>query len=197
MNIDLQERCNMTKTAKKQIAVALLGLLLTACGGGGGSSDTNSTTQTSVQSSLNSEESISTLGSDQTVDIMNQTESLLPTMTGAGDSSSTAETIEENEPQTIQGNAKPIAYAGEDKSTKVNVALHIEGMGTDSDGEIVAYEWKIGERVLASTVSFDYTPKEEDALPTAGARVDTLVLTVTDDAGMTNKDMVNITVLAE
>lgn len=86
----------------------------------------------------------------------------------------------------IEGNQPPVANAGDDKSVTVNQSITLTGSGTDSDGSITSYEWKKDNTVLATTASFDYTPK------TVGT--DTLTLTVTDDEGSQTSDSVVITV---
>ncbi len=55
-------------------------------------------------------------------------------------------------------NLTPIANAGEDKTVDVNQSITITGSGTDSDGSIQSYTWKIGSNILATTASFSYTP---------------------------------------
>ncbi|WP_223892521.1 PKD domain-containing protein, partial [Sulfurovum sp. TSL6] len=85
-------------------------------------------------------------------------------------------------------NIPPIADAGADQNVEVNQSITITGSGTDSDGNITAYEWKKGTTILATTASFSYTPD------TVGT--DTLTLTVTDDDGATATDSMNVTVTA-
>jgi len=84
-------------------------------------------------------------------------------------------------------NNPPLANAGEDKSVVLGESISIEGSAVDSDGSIVSYEWKKGEEVLATTVSFIYTPTTEG--------IDTLTLSVTDDDGVTHSDSMIVTVL--
>ena len=89
---------------------------------------------------------------------------------------------------TAVPNELPTANAGEDASLEVNQVLTLTGSGTDTDGSIVAYEWKEGATVLADTASFDYTAVNEGT--------HTLTLTVTDNDGATANDTMNITVTA-
>ena len=85
-------------------------------------------------------------------------------------------------------NQPPVANAGVDKSVTVNQAINLVGTGTDSDGSIVAYEWKEGVTTLSNSASFDYTPT------TVGEH--NLTLTVTDDDGAVGSDGVTIEVLS-
>ena len=81
-------------------------------------------------------------------------------------------------------NQAPVADAGEDKTTEVNQGITISGSGTDSDGSIVAYEWKEGNMVLSTESEFDYIPTERG--------VHVLTLTVTDDDGAKGSDVVRV-----
>ncbi len=83
-------------------------------------------------------------------------------------------------------NNTPTVNAGEDKSVKINETITITGTASDSDGSIVAYEWREGSKVLADTATFDY-------LPTVAGN-HTLTLTVTDDDGVTASDSIVVTV---
>ena len=83
-------------------------------------------------------------------------------------------------------NTTPTVNAGVDKSAKINETITIRGTASDSDGSIVAYEWREGSKVLADTATFDY-------LPTVAGN-HTLTLTVTDDDGVTASDSVVVTV---
>ncbi len=84
-------------------------------------------------------------------------------------------------------NKIPIANAGEDKSVTINNSIILYGSGTDSDGNIISYEWKKGSEILGTDAILNY-------IPTKIGR-DTLTLTVTDNDGATNSDNVIITVL--
>lgn len=93
---------------------------------------------------------------------------------------------EENYPGSSD-NQPPTANAGKDKSlSAANMSIEINGSGIDSDGEIVSYEWKEGNTILATTASFTYTPT------TTGEHI--LTLTVRDNKGATASDTVVITV---
>ncbi len=85
-------------------------------------------------------------------------------------------------------NQVPTANAGADKNVEVNTAVNIIGSGTDSDGTIVSYVWKKGNTILASTVSFEYTP--------TAVGTDTLTLIITDDDGASASDSMNVIVEA-
>jgi hypothetical protein len=82
-------------------------------------------------------------------------------------------------------NQPPLANAGVNRSVEVNHSVRLTGSGSDSDGNIVAYEWKEGNNVLADTAAFTY-------IPTAlGGH--TLTFTVTDDDGLQHSDTVVVT----
>ncbi|MCU7939527.1 MAG: hypothetical protein KZQ64_01620 [gamma proteobacterium symbiont of Bathyaustriella thionipta] len=85
-------------------------------------------------------------------------------------------------------NSAPTADAGADRSTEVNKPVAITGTASDSDGTVVAYEWKKNTTILASVDSFSYTPTI--------AGTDVLTLTVTDDDGAKHSDSMNVTVTA-
>ena len=85
----------------------------------------------------------------------------------------------------------PIAQAGEDQSVMTGSEVILAGSGTDSDGEIVQYQWTqtSGDAVTISQAdqaqaSF-YAPQTEQTL--------TFELTVTDNDGNTASDTVAIT----
>ena len=86
-------------------------------------------------------------------------------------------------------NKAPIVNAGADITVKVNQPITLTGTATDSDGIIVSYEWKKGSEVLATTLSFSYTPTE--------VGTDVLTLVVVDDDGDSGSDSVSITVEEE
>ena len=105
-------------------------------------------------------------------------------------------TTTRNEPETTEAsqteevaNKSPIANAGVDMSVTVNESVTITGSASDSDGTISTIEWKKGNEVLATTLSFEYIATE--------VGTDTLTLTVTDDDGATASDSVTITVKEE
>lgn len=80
----------------------------------------------------------------------------------------------------------PTAYAGPDQTVQVNEIVTITGTGTDTDGTIISYEWKYGATVVATTASFEFTPR------TVGTA--TLTLTVTDNDYLKGTDSMNLTV---
>lgn len=86
-------------------------------------------------------------------------------------------------------NHAPIIDAGEDKIVIVNQTITLTGDATDSDGEIVSYEWRRGEDTLSDNKSFNYLPTK--------IGVDTLTFIVTDDDGDSSKDTIKITVKTE
>lgn len=93
------------------------------------------------------------------------------------------------ESEVISADKTPIANAGTDKSVIMGNSINIIGSGLDSDGIITKYEWKKGEVILSNMASFTYTP---DSLGT-----DILILTVTDNEGITNSDSMKVIVTSE
>ena len=84
-------------------------------------------------------------------------------------------------------NNVPTANAGSDVSVEVNMPITLTGSASsDSDGSIVAYEWKEGSTVLSTAMSFDYTPTTVET--------HTILLTVTDDDSAIGTDEVVVTV---
>ena len=90
------------------------------------------------------------------------------------------------ENESISGNQPPLVNAGKDRSTRINQGITLEGSASDSDGEIIAYEWTKENKILATTLTFEY-------LPTV-IGTDKLRLRVTDNDGATNSDSILITV---
>jgi len=83
-------------------------------------------------------------------------------------------------------NKAPIVNAGEDKTVTVNSSVTITGIAVDSDGTIATVEWKKGNEVLATTLSFSYTPTK--------VGTDVLTLVVVDEDGESASDSVNVVV---
>ncbi len=82
-------------------------------------------------------------------------------------------------------NALPIADAGADQAKNFGEEVTLDASGSsDSDGTISSYEWKEGETVLSTAVSFTKNNF------TAG--VHTITLAVTDDDGATDADTVDV-----
>ena len=170
-------------------------LLIVACGGesSSASNEKNETIIATVNPSTTLSSDVeSNLTTDTTTPTLSsETEELLPQPSTIGaDSSQNTNEIENN----IEVN-QPIADAGADTSTTVNQAITLTGTVTNVGTESLSYRWTKGTTVLATTASFDYTPKEEDALPTAGHRIDVLTFTVSTANGDSYSDSVNVTVL--
>ena len=85
-------------------------------------------------------------------------------------------------------NKIPTVNAGDDKTVEVGGTITITGIESDEDGNetIASRKWMEGATELATTVSFDYTPT------VAGQH--RLTFTVTDNAGATASDDMNVTV---
>jgi len=86
-------------------------------------------------------------------------------------------------------NIAPVANAGEDMFVAEGVSVTLNAsLSSDSDGNIVAYEWMEGTTLLSNDVSFskfDFSVGEH-----------TIVLSVTDDGGSVSSDSVVITIEA-
>lgn len=90
---------------------------------------------------------------------------------------------------TSMPNQNPVANAGNNKTVEVGSVIQIVGSASDSDGSISAYQWSIGETVLAITPTFIYTPSEVGTVR--------LTLTVIDNDGGTASDTVDVVVTEE
>ncbi len=87
-------------------------------------------------------------------------------------------------------NLSPLAKAGTNLSIKFGENVTLDASkSTDSDGEIVAYEWKEENKLLSNSSSFS---KKDFSV---GKH--TITLTVTDNDGATDKDIVTVTVAKE
>jgi hypothetical protein len=83
-------------------------------------------------------------------------------------------------------NQSPIVNAGTNKSVEVNKIITLVGTASDSDGNIISYEWTKGSDILANSLSFEYRPTV--------VGTDKLTLSVTDNDGDISKDSVDIVV---
>ena len=81
-------------------------------------------------------------------------------------------------------NDAPTVNAGVDKKIRVGHDIWISGSANDSDGDIVKYEWKKGNKILSNAQSFRYTPT------TVGNHE--LTLSVTDNENAKSSDSVVI-----
>ena len=81
---------------------------------------------------------------------------------------------------TDVGNKAPVANAGDDKNTTVGTPIKIEGSGTDSDGQIVDYEWREEKTLISGLKNFSHVFSKDGN--------HTLTLIVLDDDGKTGKD---------
>jgi len=83
-------------------------------------------------------------------------------------------------------NQAPTANAGTDKTIIAGSRESITGVGSDSDGTVVSYEWKEGNNSLSSTATVSLSGLS------IGTHV--LTLTVTDNNGNTGTDTVTVIV---
>ena len=96
--------------------------------------------------------------------------------------------VDDTPPPPSTGNTPPTADAGPDRTVQVNTPVTIVGKASDSDGSIVAYEWKkqSNGQILSRSATLNFTP--------TGTRTKTLVFTVTDDQGAKASDSMILTV---
>ena len=109
---------------------------------------------------------------------------------GTKSTDSVVVTVNATPPPPPPENIPPVADAGIDQWVIVGDTVILDGSGsTDADGDIVAYEWKMGEVGLEddNVSTFFFTSE-------FGAGSYIFTLTVTDDKGATATDDVNITV---
>jgi len=83
-------------------------------------------------------------------------------------------------------NQAPTVNAGEDRTATINESIKLTANAKDSDGSISTYEWKEGDKLLATTASFEYRAT------TVGKHL--LTLTVVDNDGAVTKDTLVIIV---
>lgn len=93
---------------------------------------------------------------------------------------------------TVLANQGPTADAGADQTvtdsdSTGSEVVTLNGIGTDSDGSIVAYEWKQQSTFIGNTASIS---------PDLSVGTHTLTLTVTDNGGATASDEITVTVEA-
>ena len=170
-------------------------VLVVGCGGGSSSDSSEKDEPTiATENPLTTSNSVVESNLTETVvtpTLSTQTQELLPELPTTGSSSSQTTNETENNIETNQA----IANAGADRNTRVNETITLTGTVSNVETESLSYKWTKGITVLSTTASFDYTPKEEDALPTAGHRVDVLTFTISTENGDSFSDSVNITVL--
>jgi len=94
--------------------------------------------------------------------------------------------------QPASVNSAPIAIAGDDQNTLDSAQITLSGSGSDSDGTIATFLW---QQVAGSTVTLSSSSSAATTF-TAPESAGTLTfeLTVTDDAGATHTDSVDINV---
>jgi subtilisin family serine protease len=86
-------------------------------------------------------------------------------------------------------NQPPVADAGPDQTTELGQEITFDGSGsTDSEGNIVSYDWDFGDGSQATGVSVGHTYSKSGTY--------TAILTVTDDGGLTGTDTTTVTVNA-
>ncbi len=114
---------------------------------------------------------------------------------GCGSSSSNDEepemtnlTVIESDDTYQTENQSPTANAGSDITINEGNSVIFDAINSnDTDGTIVAYEWKEGDIVLSNDISFSKSDLSTGIHP--------VVLTITDNGGKTVTDTVIITVM--
>lgn len=102
-----------------------------------------------------------------------------------------------SEKQSINlNNSIPAVSAGEDQSAAEGITVILTGSATDSDGEIVSYEW---EQTLGQTVNLSSNANLQTSFITPTLINDAFEIfefkiTVSDDDGATSSDFISITV---
>ena len=95
-----------------------------------------------------------------------------------------------NGSSTIKDNKAPIAEAGVDQTIEQGSIVTFDASeSSDSDGEIISYEWKEGNVVLSTASLFT---KDDFLLGTH-----TIVLTVTDNNNLSHSDTIIISIVAK
>jgi len=89
----------------------------------------------------------------------------------------------------INPNHPPIAKAGTDISVKIGTTVTLDASKSSDDGEIISYEWKLGNSILSNSKRFSKSDLNEG--------IHRITLKVTDDKGLTDIDDIVITVLKE
>ena len=93
----------------------------------------------------------------------------------------------------LAGNGTPIANAGPDQTIATST-VNLSGSGTDADGTVTAYNWTKISGPSAGTITNTTSAATSVTGLMAGTHV--LSLTVTDNKGATNTDMLSVVVLA-
>jgi hypothetical protein len=100
-----------------------------------------------------------------------------------------------NDDPTPPANQPPTADAGANQSVDEGITVNLIGLGTDSDGTIVSYNWQQDSGTSVSISDAD-TANASFIAPEVEASEDLeFSLTVTDDDGDTGSDSVTITVI--
>ncbi|MEA2029308.1 MAG: PKD domain-containing protein [Campylobacterota bacterium] len=86
-------------------------------------------------------------------------------------------------------NTTPVVDAGSDQSIELGQSVTLSATANDSDGDAMSYEWSQSGTLLATTLSFEYTPSSEGNY--------TLEFMATDEHNATATDSVTIEVIEE
>lgn len=104
-----------------------------------------------------------------------------------GKTASDSVTITVKAKVVVVANKAPVADAGQDKSITLGQSITLKGVGKDSDGQIVAYQW-------VDSNNTRLTQKASLQLSNLGLGKHRFTLRVTDNKGLTGDDSVLITV---
>ena len=110
---------------------------------------------------------------------------------GGGGNGDTATTT-----PTLPTNMAPTASAGSDQTVNEQVLVHLNGSGADSDGTITAYKWTQTAGAAVKIHSSDTADISFDGPAAATQIVLTFQLAVTDNAGATATDTIDIVVIS-
>ena len=92
-------------------------------------------------------------------------------------------------------NRPPAAYAGRDQSVASGAAVTLNGSGSDPDGDALSYAWRQTDDGPTVTLNGPSSATATFTAPTVSARTTLeFQLTVTDNAGATASDTVDVTV---
>ena len=86
-------------------------------------------------------------------------------------------------------NQPPVADAGVDQNVIVNTEVVFDGSGSTDDDLIASYEWDLGDTSTGSDIAPTHTYTATGTY--------TVILTVTDTEGLTDEDVMVVTVLGE
>ncbi|MEW6999722.1 hypothetical protein AADZ86_18675 [Colwelliaceae bacterium BS250] len=94
------------------------------------------------------------------------------------------------------GTTPPTAVAGSDKIAMYGDVVNLFGLGTDSDGSIVSYQWQQVSGTAVSLINPTF-PTTKFTVPDIDPTDLVFELTITDNDGLTATDIVTVSIQAE